>query len=72
MLVVQFGKAIQQRRKSLRLTQPHLAELAGVSVNWLSAFERGKGNLTLGALEKITEVLGLEIRLEIKSPTNQL
>ncbi len=72
MLVSQFGKSIRQRRKSLRLTQPHLAELAGISVNWISAFERGTGNITLGALEKLTEVLGLEIRLEIKTPNNAL
>ncbi len=66
MLVAQFGQVVQQRRKSLRLTQPHLAELAGISVNWISAFERGTGNITLGALEKIIEVLGLEMRLEVK------
>ena len=67
MLVEQFGKAIRAQRKSLRITQPHLAELSGVSTNWLSAFEQGKGNPTLGTLEKITEVLGMELRLEIKS-----
>ncbi len=67
MLVAQFGKEIQQRRKSLRITQTHLAELASISVNWISVFEHGTGNITLGALEKITEVLGLEIRLEVKN-----
>lgn len=68
MLVERFSQKIKSQRKSLGITQPHLAELAGVSVNWLSAFERGKANPTLVILEKIIEVLGLEIRLEVKSP----
>ncbi len=70
LLVERLGKAIKAQRKSLRITQPHLAELSGVSVNWLSAFEQGKGNPTLRILEKITEVLGMELRLDIKSTTH--
>ena len=69
-LFEQLGKAIKAQRKSLRITQPHLAELSGVSTNWLSAFEKGKSNPTLGTLEKITEVLGMKVRLYVKSPTH--
>jgi transcriptional regulator with XRE-family HTH domain len=69
MLVQDVGIAIKRRRKALRITQPHLAELAGISVNSLYKIERGAANPTLELVEKIAEVLGLEIKLEIKKIT---
>jgi y4mF family transcriptional regulator len=69
MLVETLGKIIQQRRKALKITQPHLAELAGISVNSLYRIERGKSNPTLDLIEKIAEVLGLEVKLEVKKIT---
>lgn len=61
-----IGQAIKKRRKGLKITQPDLAELAKISVNTLYKIERGKGNPTLDVLEKIGDVLGLEIKLEVK------
>lgn len=69
MLVVTIGKVIRQRRKALKITQPHLAELAGISVNSLYKIERGEANPTLELIEKIAEVLGLEVKLEVKKVT---
>ncbi|HSC39479.1 MAG TPA: helix-turn-helix domain-containing protein [Chitinophagaceae bacterium] len=66
MLVSEVGKIILQRRKSLRITQPHLAELAGISVNSLYKIERGEANPTLELVDKIAAVLGLELKLEVK------
>ena len=66
MLADAIGKIIRQRRKSLKVTQPDLAELAGISVNSLYKIERGEANPTLDLIEKITEVLGLELKLEVK------
>ena len=66
MLVSLMGKIIRQRRKALKITQPHLAELAGISVNSLYKIERGEANPTLELIEKIAEVLGLEMKLEVK------
>ena len=60
------GKAIKERRKVLRITQPHLAELAGVSTNTLYKIETGQGNPTLDVLYKLAEVLGMELNLEVK------
>ena len=53
--------SIKNRRKVLRLTQEHLAELAGTGVATLKRFESGRGNLGLENLIKIIDVLGLEI-----------
>ena len=66
MLVKQLGETIKQRRKELRITQPHLAELANVSTNTLYKLERGQGNPSLEVLNKLTEVLGMELMMEVK------
>ena len=60
------GKSIKERRKTLRVTQPQLAELAGISVNTLYKIEREQANPTLQTLTKIADVLGLEVSLQVK------
>ena len=55
MLAEYIGKTIRNRRKELRITQPHLAELAKVSTNTLYKLERGQGNPSLDVLTKITD-----------------
>ena len=50
----------------LEVTQESLAELAGVSLRTLKAFESVKGNPTLETLQKLVDVLSLEIHLKIK------
>ncbi|HAJ98902.1 MAG TPA: transcriptional regulator [Bacteroidales bacterium] len=66
MLVEQLGETIRKRRKELRITQPHLAELAGISTNTLYKLERGQGNPSLAVLHKLAEVLGMELIMEVK------
>jgi y4mF family transcriptional regulator len=66
MVVEQIGQIIKERRKVLKITQPHLAELAEVSKNTLYKLERGQSNPTIDVLVKLTEVLGLEIKIEVK------
>ena len=62
------GKMIKERRKTLRVTQPQLADLAGISVNTLYKIERGQANPTLETLTKISNVLGMEVSLIVKKP----
>ena len=66
MLVKQLGEIIKSRRNELGITQPHLAELAKVSTNTLYKLERGQGNPSFDVLNKLAEVLGLELILEVK------
>jgi transcriptional regulator with XRE-family HTH domain len=70
MLVKQVGETIKARRKELKITQPHLAELAEVSTNTLYKLERGQGNPSLEVLCKLADVLGMEFKLEIKKNDN--
>lgn len=65
MLVKQLGEIIKSRRNELGITQPHLAELAKVSTNTLYKLERGQGNPSLDVLNKLSEILGLELMLEV-------
>lgn len=58
---------IKERRKILDITQETLAEISGVGLRTLKQFESGKGNPTLETLQKLCEVLGLELRLEVKT-----
>jgi transcriptional regulator with XRE-family HTH domain len=66
MLVKVLGEAIKNRRKELGITQPHLAELAQISVNTLYKLEKGQGNPSVAVLNKLAEVLGMELRFEVK------
>lgn len=61
-------KALKERREVLDVTQAHLAELAGVAPRTLKAIEGGNGNPTFETLNKLAEVLGMEIKIEVKKP----
>lgn len=57
---------LKQRRLLLAVTQEHLAELSGVSLRTIKEIESGKGNPTFATLSRIADVLGMEIKLEVK------
>jgi len=59
-------QTIKERREMMRVTQKTLAELSGVGLRTLKQLERGKGNPTLLTLQKIADVLGMEICLQVK------
>ena len=61
-------RALKERREVLDVTQDHLAELAGVGLRTLKAIESGKGNPTFETLNKLADVLGMELKLEVKKP----
>ncbi len=65
--IKELGRKIRLRRKTLKITQPDLAQLAGISVNTLYKIERGVANPTLKIIDKLLDVLGLELSLAIKS-----
>ncbi|GAB4014033.1 hypothetical protein GCM10028808_35100 [Spirosoma migulaei] len=67
MHIDELVKTIKERRKLLQVTQETLAELSGVGLRTLKQFERGKGNPTLQTLQKLADVLGMEVCLKIKN-----
>lgn len=60
-------KTIKERREMLKVTQESLAELSGVGLRTIKQFESGKGNPTLQTLQKIADLLGLEVTLKLKN-----
>lgn len=63
---VKMGELIRERREFLKLTQVDLSEMSGITPRTINAMERGVANFSLQTLEKIGEVLGLEMVLMIK------
>jgi transcriptional regulator with XRE-family HTH domain len=61
-----IGNSIKARRKTLKVTQAQVAELAGISINTLYKIERGQANPTIEIIDKIADVLGLELVLQVK------
>ncbi len=60
-------KKVKARRESLNVTQETLAQLSGVALRTVKQFESGNGNPTLQTLQKLGDVLGLEVTLTIKN-----
>lgn len=69
-----FGElinTIKERRENLKVNQENLAKLSGVGLRTLKQFESGKGNPTLHTIQKIADVLGLEVCLKVKKITDE-
>ena len=60
-------KTIKVRRQTMQVTQETLAELSGVGLRTLKQFESGKGNPTLMTVQKLADVLGMELCLKLKN-----
>ena len=61
-----LSDVIKERRAKLDLSQADLAEMTGVSLATVKDIERGKGNPSIRTVEKLLEVLGLEIVFRIR------
>ena len=59
--------SIKERREILKVTQEALAELSGVGLRTLKQFESGKGNPTPHTLQKLADVLGMEVCVQVKN-----
>lgn len=60
-------QTIKERREVLQVTQETLAELSGVGLRTFKQLESGKGNPTLLTLQKVADVLGMEVCLKVKT-----
>ena len=68
MVISELGNTIKDRRKTLGITQVHLAELAGVNSNTIIRIEKGKINPSVVVINSIADVLGMELTLSVKKP----
>ena len=61
-----LGPVIRERRRSLRLTQEALADLAGCSPEFIGLLEGGKPGVRLDKVQDVLETLGLHLRVEVR------
>ncbi len=61
-----IGQAIVTKRKELNLDILMLSDYSKVSPSLISKIENGKANVTLETLEKILNVLGLDLTIDVK------
>lgn len=59
-------EVMKSRRKTLSISQLDLAEMAEVSLATVKDIERGKGNPSLATVNKIIEVLGMEMTFQVR------
>ncbi len=65
----EIAKIIMLRRKKLHLSKQEVKKRSGVSVQQLSNIENGL-NVSVNTLNKILDVLGLKIELQLKDELN--
>lgn len=52
---------VKERRKSAHLTQPELAEKAGVGLRFVRELEQGKQSLRLAKVNQVLQLFGYEL-----------
>ena len=57
-----MGQKVQEIRRDLGGNQQQLADSADLDRTYISALEHGKQNLTLGAIVKLADGLGVELK----------
>ncbi len=62
-----MGILIQERRLKLALKQEDVSEMIGISTKTIQNIENGKANPSLSTLQKLSEILGLALLIQIKT-----
>ena len=65
-LLHQISELIKSRRKELTIKQEDLSEITQVAIRTIRDLEKGIGNPSLQTLQKIMEVLGIELTFQLK------
>ena len=58
---MKLGIWLKQKRRSLKLTQPELAEKAGVGLRFIREMEQGKASLRLDKVNQVLQLFGYEV-----------
>jgi transcriptional regulator with XRE-family HTH domain len=66
MLLIEMGKSMKFRREFLNLRQEDLAEMSGITTKTIHLIETGTGNPSIETLEKLVNILGMELLLQVK------
>ena len=58
---MELSKFVKQKRNSAKLTQPELAEKAGVGLRFLRELEQGKETLRLDKVNQVLKLFGYQV-----------
>ena len=64
--LMDIGNIIKERRALLGISQQDLADYSGVGISTVKDLERGVGNPSLQTLQKMLDVVGMEVVLQVK------
>jgi y4mF family transcriptional regulator len=59
-----LGRQVRARRTGLRLTQTELADVARVTLRFVSELENGKETAQLAGIQRVLAALGLNLYVE--------
>lgn len=62
---------VKDKRKAVKLTQPELAEKAGVGLRFIRELEQGKETLRLDKVNQVLQLFGYEVgavKLHFRNP----
>ena len=63
---MEIGLVIKERRALLGISQQDLSDYSGIGISTVKDLERGVGNPTLHTLQKILDVVGMEMVLQVR------
>ena len=58
---MKFSELVKEKRKLVKLTQPELAEKAGVGLRFIRELEQGKETLRLDKVNQVLQLFGYEV-----------
>jgi y4mF family transcriptional regulator len=56
-----LGKFVKEKRNSVKLTQPELAQKAGVGLRFLRELEQGKKTLKMDKVNQVLALFGYQL-----------
>lgn len=69
---MKLSEFVKEKRNTVKLTQPELAEKAGVGLRFLRELEQGKETLRLDKVNQVLSLFGYEMGpVKSNPPTNQ-
>ena len=63
---MKIQEVMKLQRKTLGITQQDLADMSEIAISTIKKIESGKGNPSLSTVEKIMDILGMEVKYEIR------
>jgi y4mF family transcriptional regulator len=61
------AKFIKEKRKQLNITQPELAERAGVGLRFIREVEQGKQSVRMDKVNQVLALFGSEVGVVLKT-----